>query len=120
MYEEYHTSLDDLINVVTPAGLEGGYNLIKKIVEALENNRYPKVKVLCEPQLSKYGLYPTISNLSSKDSQEEIILLLNFISCSDGSKSLIEIAELCECPVWKLYPILEKLIEKNLITVSDK
>lgn len=120
MYKEYHTSLDDLVNVVTPEGLEGGYNLIKLIMETLENNRYPKVKVYCEPQLGKRGLYPSISNLSSKESQEEIILILNFISYSDGKKSLIEIAELCEVPVWKLYTILEKLIQKDLIVVRDK
>ena len=29
-YQEYHTSLDDLENVVSAKGLEGGYNLIKR------------------------------------------------------------------------------------------
>ena len=29
-YKEYHTSLDNLNNVVSPRGLNGGFNLIKK------------------------------------------------------------------------------------------
>lgn len=61
MYDEYHTSLDDLINVVTAEGLDGGFNAIWNAIEALERNVYPKVKVICEPQLGKRGLYPTLS-----------------------------------------------------------
>ena len=36
MYDEYHTSLDDLDNVVTPEGLEGGYWSIRRSIEGLE------------------------------------------------------------------------------------
>ena len=46
-YDEYHTSLDDLVNVVTAKGLDGGYNALKKAIEAIEENRYPKINVFC-------------------------------------------------------------------------
>ncbi len=115
-YDEYHTSLDDLTNVVTPAGLEGGFNALWKAVEALERNCFPKVNVFCEPQLGKRGLYPT---LSLKSSGDEVKLMMDFITWSDGTRSLIEIAELCESPIWDLYPILDKLCEHGLITTAQ-
>ena len=60
-YPEYHTSLDNLENVVTPKGLEGGYLAIKKAIEAIEKNKYYKATVLCEPMMSKRGLYSTLN-----------------------------------------------------------
>jgi len=115
-YDEYHTSLDDLINVVTPQGLEGGYNSIKAAIEIIENNAYPKVNVYCEPQLGKRGLYPT---LSTKSSGAEVRLMMNLITWSDGTRSLLEIADLCEVPVWDLYPIVNKLVEHQLLSLLD-
>jgi aminopeptidase-like protein len=115
-YDEYHTSLDDLFNVVTAEGLDGGFNAIWRAIEAIEKNCFPQVTVFCEPQLGKRGLYPT---LSTKTSWTDIKLMMNLITWSDGVHSLIEIAELCECPVWELYPILEKLSFHQLIYLSD-
>ena len=115
-YDEYHTSLDDLINVVTAEGLEGGFNAIWNAIEALERNVYPKVKVLCEPQLGKRGLYPT---LSTKASGAEVRLMMDLITWSDGTRSLIEIAELCSSPVWELYPIVDKLSCHNLLDLLE-
>jgi len=112
MYDEYHTSLDDLDNVVTPKGLEGGYWSIRRCIEGLENNYYPLVKILGEPQMSKRGLYPTTSNNIKSD---EVKLLMDIISWSDGKKSLLDIAELCNVPIWKTYPFIEKLREHKLI-----
>lgn len=42
-------------------GLYGGYEVLKKIIECLENNYIYKTKILCEPQLGKRGLYPKLS-----------------------------------------------------------
>ena len=114
-YEEYHTSLDDLINVVTPQGLEGGYNALLRAVEVLEKNFTPVVKVYGEPQLGKRGLYP---NLSTKTSGFETSLMMDLITWSDGEQSLIDIAEICEVPIWDLYPILDKLVENDLIELK--
>ncbi len=116
-YDEYHTSLDDLINVVTPEGLDGGYIALKNAIEVLEENQYPKVNVFCEPQLSKRGLYPT---LSTKSSSNEIRLMMDLITWSDGSKSMLEIAEICDVPIWELYPIVKKLSEHKLLSLFDK
>lgn len=111
-YPEYHTSLDDLVTVVTPSGLEGGYNALRLAIEAIEKNCNPKMTVLCEPQLGKRGLYPT---LSTKTSGNEVRLMMNLITWSDGRHSLIEIADKCNCPVWELYPILDRLKEHGLL-----
>ena len=45
-YKEYHTSLDNLRNVVTPKGLQGGYDLIRLAIQGLERNCYPKLKYM--------------------------------------------------------------------------
>ncbi|WP_429082682.1 DUF4910 domain-containing protein [Aeromonas veronii] len=116
MYDEYHTSLDDLVNVVTPEGLDGGYNAIWRAIEAIERNCFPKITVLCEPQLGKRGLYPT---LSTKSSGAEVRLMMDFITWSDGTRSLIEIAEICHTPIWDLYPIVEKLTSHQLLVLLD-
>lgn len=114
-YPEYHTSLDDLERVVTPEGLAGGFNALKLAIEGIERNCYPNVTVLGEPQLGKRGLYPT---LSTKNNGAEVQLMMDLITWSDGTKSLLEIAELCEAPIWSLYPIVDRLVEHKLLTCS--
>ena len=114
-YPEYHTSLDDLENVVTPEGLEGGYRALQAAITAIENNVYPKVNVLGEPQLGKRGLYPT---LSSKGHGESVRMMMNFITWSDGSNSLLDIAERCGVPVWELYELVDLLQQHQLIDVA--
>ena len=116
-YEEYHTSLDDLINVVTKKGLKGGFDAIWRAIEALENNSYPKVKILCEPQLSKRDLYPT---LLTKQTNLDVRQLLDLITWSDGNHSLIDIAELCNTPIWNLYPLVKKLCDHELLELKNE
>jgi aminopeptidase-like protein len=116
-YDEYHTSLDDLLNVVTPEGLDGGYNALKSAIEALEENKFPKVNVFCEPQLGKRGLYPT---LSTKSSGNEVRLMMDLITWADGSNSMLEIADICDVPIWELYPIVKKLSEHKLLNLYDE
>ncbi len=115
-YPEYHTSLDDF-SVVTEKGLLGGFTAIKEAILGIEKNCYPKACVLGEPQLGKRGLYTTIG---TKNSREQVILLLNFLSFSDGKHSLLDIAQKCSVAIWTLYPLLETLLEHQLITISDK
>jgi aminopeptidase-like protein len=112
-YPEYHTSLDDLQHVVTPAGLAGGFTALQRAIDAIEHQCHPQAQVFCEPQLGKRGLYPT---LSSRGSAAEVRVMMNLLSYADGRHSLIDIAELCEVPVWELYPILERLTDHKLLS----
>jgi aminopeptidase-like protein len=114
-YPEYHTSLDDL-SLVTPKGLFGGFSAYKLTLQCLHGNCYPKVTVLCEPQLGKRGLYPT---LSTKTSGQEVLAMMNLIAYADGTMSLLEIAEKIGEPMWELLPIVERLSQAGLLVTSD-
>ena len=114
-YPEYHTSLDDL-TLVTPDGLQGGYNALRKCLEVIENNEVLKLTVLCEPQLGKRGLYP---NLSTKQSNQMVSNMMNFISYCDGHSSTLEIAEKIKVPMWELYEIIGNLKREGLLVNAD-
>ncbi len=91
-YPEYHSSADNL-NVVNQEGLQGSLNIIKTIIDALETELYPKVKVNCEPQLGKRGLYPNTS-FHENDKNKLIRSRMNFLTYSDGKNSIFEISKL--------------------------
>jgi aminopeptidase-like protein len=112
-YPEYHTSLDNLEEVVTPKGLNGGYLVLKKTLELIEKNKIYKTNILCEPQLSKKGLYPSIS-IKNKNLEKK--RLLDIISYCDGENSLLDIAEKINVPAWDLYEHVDKLIQHDLIS----
>ena len=61
-YPEYHTSKDNL-ELISPEGLLGAYEVYQQCILSLENNYSYKINVLCEPQLGKRGLYPTTSQI---------------------------------------------------------
>ena len=111
-YPEYHTSLDDLESVVTPQGLNGGYWAIRRALEALERNKKYSATVLCEPQMGRRGLYPT---LSTKDTNKRVRLMMNFISLCDGRSDLVQIADELGVPVWELYDLVDELQRHALI-----
>ena len=111
-YPEYHTSLDDLINVVTPKGLMGGFDLVRKVIEVLEMDITARSKMLCEPMMSKRHLYPT---LSTKSLHSDIRLRMNIISYLDGKKSLLDIANLLGKPIKFLYDEMLTLKEMGVV-----
>ena len=110
-YPEYHTSLDDL-ELVTPSGLFGGYEVLRQAIECLEANETLQTTVLCEPQLGKRGLYPTIS---TKDSSAIVRNMMNFLAYCDGSLTNLEIAEKINVPLWSLKQTILELKAENLL-----
>lgn len=110
-YPEYHTSLDDL-NFITPKGLLHAFNEVCRTLEVLETNARYQITVLGEPQLGKRGLYPT---LSTKESGATVRTLMNLISYCDGTRSLLDIAELLDQPMWQLVNMLKPLQNYGLV-----
>ena len=116
-YSEYHTSKDDLDTVVTPEGLQGGFDALFKAINLLNDNCYPQATVLGEPQLGKRGLYPTLSNNSNFSAAR---LTLDVLTWSDGLHSLIDISNKCGAPAWDVYEILKQLERHELVKLYDK
>jgi len=114
-YPEYHTSLDDL-KLVTPAGLFGGYEVLKKAIECLELNERLRTTVYCEPQLGKRGLYPTVSTRSTGF---QVKNMLNLLAYSDGELSTLEIAEKINVPLWELAETIETLKREGILDTSE-
>ena len=114
-YPEYHTSLDNL-DLVSPAGLEGSYDVLKACLQLIEANDIYKATCLGEPQLGKYGLYPTVS---TRDSALLTQAVRDFLAFADGKTDLIEISNTIQIPPWELYPVIEKLKKTGLIKLKQ-
>lgn len=116
-YEEYHTSGDNL-NFISADGLQGAYDVIRECIQIMEYNDYYCIQCLCEPQLGKRGLYPTISK---KGTYDDVRKLLDFIVYADGKNDLIDISNIIHYPAIKLISIVDELTKKHLLKrKSDK
>lgn len=113
-YPEYHTSDDDM-TLISPEGFEGSLELYKRILLTLEYNANYRVTCMCEPQLGKRGLYPTVSK---KNSYDTVTAMLDFLAYADGKRDLVEISEIIHQPIEALIPVIDKLMSEKLIEIG--
>ena len=113
-YPEYHTSADNLF-LISAEGLQGAFDVYKKICNALEFNYYYKIECKCEPQLGKRGLYPTVS---IKGQYSAVRVMTNFLTYADGSNDIIDISNIIDQPIENIIVFLDKLLENRLIVKS--
>ena len=111
---EYHTSADNM-DLISPEGLSGAYEVMVKVINALENNYFYQMQCKCEPQLGKRGLYPTVSQKGTKGDAR---YMQDFIAYADGRNDLIGISNILDIPVDKLIPIKDQLMEHHLLAVK--
>ncbi|MHC4429851.1 MAG: DUF4910 domain-containing protein [Planctomycetota bacterium] len=90
-YPEYHTSLDDL-SLISPRGLLGSYELLRRCVTLLEANHVYRVTCLGEPRLGPRGLYPTVSGRGHAE-EPEMCVMMNVLAYADGAHTVLDIAE---------------------------
>ena len=89
-FPEYHTSLDDF-KLVTLKGIAGGFNVAKTAIEILQKKIIPINNILCEPQMSKRLLYPSISLKNKKKLNQNF---MHFLQYSDGKNDIKDISKI--------------------------
>jgi aminopeptidase-like protein len=90
-YPQYHTSADNL-DLVTPHALHDTLEACWQALQILETDRhYLNLNPNCEPQLGRRGLYGSVGGRS--DTQQAQIAMLWILNLSDGTHSLLDIAQ---------------------------
>jgi len=117
-YPEYHTSADDL-NFVRPEFLLDSYKKYLAVIDILENNRtYLNLNLKCEPQLGKRGLYRLIGG--DRETGFDQMSLLWVLNLSDGSHSLLDIAERANYEFRLIKNAAEALLKSGLLKDAGK
>jgi aminopeptidase-like protein len=111
-YPEYHTSLDNF-NLVTEKGVMGGFRVVKQAIEILQKKKIPINNILCEPQMNKRGLYPT---LSIKNKINTTKSYMDFLQYADGKNDLNEISKILKLNKNNIFKIYIKLKKLRLIS----
>jgi aminopeptidase-like protein len=90
-FAEYHTSADDL-GFVGPRWLGESLQRYLQVIAVIEHNRrYRSTNPYGEPQLGRRGLYRAIGGAPTHEHLE--LAMLWVLNLSDGSNSLLDIAE---------------------------
>ena len=111
-YPEYHTNQDDLVNVVTATGLQGGFDLVREVIDSMEEEPVLVTTVRGEPQLGKRGLYHTVQK---KSTPEDVMLRTNILAYADGHHTINDMAELFDTQISTLQPMVDELIAHGLL-----
>jgi aminopeptidase-like protein len=112
-YPEYHTSADNL-GFVRPEKLADSLVKVLAICGLLDRNRtYVNLSPKCEPQLGKRGLYDAIGG--DVDRQRSQLAMLWVLNQSDGTHSLLDIAERSALPFDALEAVASVLRDHELL-----
>ena len=116
-YPEYHTSADNL-EFIRVNALEDSYHKCASALNILDSNGvYLNQNPKCEPQLGKRGLYQSVGGQSHAKFDEMAILWV--LSLSDGSSSLLDIAERSGYSFETIKNAAQILLQSNLLKESS-
>jgi aminopeptidase-like protein len=114
---EYHTSADNL-DFIAAGHLAVSYRLIAETLEAIENDVvYRNTMPKCEPQLGRRGLYGAIGG--DKDAAAGNMAMLWILNLSDGTHSLLDIAERAGLPFAVILRAAQLLQRSGLLAQSS-
>ena len=89
-YPEYHTSADNL-EFVSAAHLADSLGTLLEVIDLVESDLpFINLSPMGEPQLGRRGLLPSVGGKAAKADQLALLWVLNL---SDGSNSVLDIAE---------------------------
>jgi aminopeptidase-like protein len=111
---EYHTSADNL-DFIEPEQLAVSYRLITRALHVIENDAvYLNTMPYCEPQLGKRGLYGAVGG--DKNAAAANMAMLWVLNFSDGTHSLLDIAERANLPFEVVHHVASVLQDQGLLT----
>jgi aminopeptidase-like protein len=111
-FPEYHTSADNPEFVAAPA-LANALQTVQSVFDLLEHNRYYlNLRPMCEPQLGKRGLYGGTGGSGIRNIEMAMLWVLNL---SDGSSSLLDIAERSGLPFESIHAAAQMLVRADLL-----
>jgi len=112
-FPEYHTSADNL-DFVNPNALSESLSACTSILSVLEKNgTYLNTNPKCEPQLGERGLYRAMGGATnSKTSEMAMLWVLNL---SEGSHSLLDIANRAQMPFETIFRAADTLKQHELL-----
>jgi aminopeptidase-like protein len=111
-YPQYHTSADDLL-FVKPEALGESFMVAACVLETLEGNmNYTSKNPKCEPQLGRRGLYRATGGKTLGDVELSMLWVLNL---SDGTHSLLDIAERSGLPFQSIRQAADMLLAHDLL-----
>lgn len=117
-FPEYHTSADNL-DFVSAESLTGAVALCGEVFALLESNyAFQNLSPKCEPQLGKRGLYRAIGG--SADAGHREMALLWVLNLSDGTNSLLDIAERSGLDFHSLRKAAQLLEEEGLLRRTEQ
>ncbi|MCC5952004.1 MAG: DUF4910 domain-containing protein [Acidimicrobiia bacterium] len=114
-YPEYHTSLDDL-DLVTPSGLQGGFDVLRSCIELLEANDRWVAAQPGEPQLGRRGLYPTTSRTGATASVKP---LTDVLAYCDGHHDVMDLTEVTGLPWRQVVDHLDALATAGVVRRAE-
>lgn len=127
-YKEYHTSGDNKDFMTVSAIVEAVDNLENFLLTHEYAGVFENLSPHGEPQLGKRGLYPnmnsptkwTLSSDSTLDGRKALERILYILNYSDGTNSMIEIANKIGCDIPSLIPMIKRLEEAGLLKMKEK
>lgn len=117
-YPEYHTSADNL-SFISGDRLADSYATIRDALDIIDRDRFllnlhPKG----EPQLGRRGIYTKIGGVA--DAWRSNLAMLWVLNLSDGTHSLLDIAERAGLPFGIIHAAAEMLEEAALVAPSPE
>lgn len=114
---EYHTSADNL-DFIAPNHLAESYRLVAETIDVVENDlMYRNTMPKCEPQLGRRGLYGAVGG--DKDAVAANMAMLWILNLSDGTHSLLDIAERANLPFAVIRKTALRLRRSGLLAPCD-
>ena len=116
-YPEYHTSADDL-SIVEAKSLSDSLVAVWQILEVFESNvRYINTQPFGEPQLGRRGLYRKLGGY--QDVADRQLAMLWILNQSDGTNSILDIAEKAGMPFELVRSVVDDLLGVELLRPTD-